>query len=475
MPSLVQYCRVPKRIQILFAIWFASTYTANVFCVPRPSAIHCVSPQQLLVWTSRGGSIVPNTTDTGETMAMNATTDETTSSEETIGGGDINEKVRRCVRESSRTDSGALPPSPSQLSRYNPSQHRSHLMHAIEGLNRYPNYLSRWNEHDVETLERDLERTLLEVREQKSKIAAQRDAIRLALWEFFKEHPEWNEFSARPESWDDVRSNVLDPRAARAIFRSNFFRRSKDTHKDSVSLEDVLSGTIPVELDAGFLQEWMDEEMFDVYSFPLLSETFCRKLCLYASTAMAFLESSLRSSDVSINSYVYKNLDLLGLSWLNDLVFHLIVRPISAQLYKDTELLGGDLDWRQGFVAAYSSSPTTSKPRQRLVPHTDDAEITLNLCFGDQFTGGDLRFWGVRGDQTAGKFVGEYQPEIGRAVIHSGRHLHEVTEITSGNRFAYIQWARSWGSTRREVCPCCWLNGRRMNGLDFCVCGTKWN
>ena len=102
-------------------------------------------------------------------------------------------------------------------------------------------------------------------------------------------------------------------------------------------------------------------------------------------------------------------------------------------------------------------------------------KVTLNLCFGDQFDGGDLRLWGVRGDQTAGKFVGEYQPEIGRAVIHCGRHLHEVTEVTSGDRFALIQWARSWGGCRKEICPCCWLNRRTLNGQDSCVCGNRWN
>eukprot|EP00536_Pseudo-nitzschia_multiseries_P005534 jgi/Psemu1/295917/fgenesh1_pm.104_\ len=356
----------------------------------------------------------------------------------------------------------------------------------MEGLNRYPNYLSRWNEHDADALETELEQTLGRVREQKSKIAAQRNAIELVLEEFFQQHPEWKEFATAPGSWEDVRNDVLDPRAANAIFRSRVFRckkskgsgKSNGNDNDIVSLADVLSGRVPIELDTGYLQEWMDEELFDVYSFPLLSKTFCQKLCRYASAAMAFIESSPRASGEEgaiIRGFATKNLDLLGMTWLNDLVFHLVVKPVSAQLYKDTELEGGELDWRHGFIAAYSSDPTSSKPRQRLVPHTDDAEVTLNLCFGDQFTGGDLHFWGIRGDQTAGTFVGEYRPEVGRAVLHSGRHLHEVTEITSGNRFAYIQWARSWGATRKDVCPCCWLNRREPNGRDCCVCGKRWN
>lgn len=397
-----------------------------------------------------------------------------------IGGGSVNEKKRHYRAECRQEDK--IPPSsssPSSTQRdnntykkiepvYNPSCHRSHLLHAIEGLNRYPNYLSRWKNNDVEALEQELQRVLQQVQEQKINVNDQRHYIQLALQDFFLEYPEWKQFSVQPESWDEIRE-ILDPRAANAIFRSQKIREMTE----NIAVNDVIAGRIRIELDTEHLEEWIDEEMFDVYSFPLLSKTFCRKLCLFASSLLPYIESSPRKCH-NLRS-CYKDMDNLGLGWLNDLVFHLILRPISAQLYIDTELEGGDLDWCQGFIAAYSSTPTTSKPRQRLVPHTDDAEITLNLCFGDQFDGGDLHFWGVRGDQTAGNFIGEYQPEIGRAVIHSGRHLHEVTEVTSGDRFAFIQWARSWGASRKQVCPCCWLNRRTLEDKDFCVCGRRWN
>lgn len=404
---------------------------------------------------------------------LNTTDDSIDESDNGIGGGSVNEKKRQYRPKSRKQD--VDPPSSfssadvDKKSSYNPSNHRSHLLHALEGLNRYPNYLSRWESDDVEALEQELHRVLKQVQEQKSKTKNQRDNIGLALRDFFENHPEWKEFSKPPESWDEIRE-ILDPRAAKVVFRSKKIGSMIDTRK----VTDVIAGKVHVELDTGRLEEWMDEEMFDVYSFPLLSKTFCRKLCSYVSSLTSYLESSSQKPDNPIRS-CYRDLDNLGLGWLNDLVFHLILKPISAQLYRDTDLEGGDLDWRHGFIAAYSGKPTTSKPRQRLVPHTDDAEVTLNLCLGDKFDGGDLNFWGVRGDQTAGKFVGEYQPEVGRAVVHSGRHLHEVTEITSGDRFALIQWARSWGSTRKEICPCCWLNGRALGDNDFCIVGNRWN
>ena len=400
---------------------------------------------------------------------MNTTDDSADEMDNDVGGGSVNEKKRQYRPKSRKQDTESENTNTNSQSAYNPSNHRSHLLHALEGLNRYPNYLSRWETDDVEALEQELQRVLQQVQEQKSKTKDQRDNIGLALRDFFENHPEWEEFSKPPESWEEIRT-ILDPRAANVVFRS----KKIATMIGNVAVNDAISGRIQVELDTGRLEEWMDEEMFDVYSFPLLSETFCRKLCLYVSSVMSYLESSSQKPENPIRS-CYRDLDNLGLGWLNDLVFHLILKPISSQLYRDTDLEGGDLDWKHGFIAAYSGNPTTSKPRQRLVPHTDDAEVTLNLCLGDKFDGGDLNFWGVRGDQTAGKFVGEYQPEVGRAVIHSGRHLHEVTEITSGDRFALIQWARSWGSTRKEICPCCWLNGRALGDNDFCIVGKRWN
>uniref|UniRef100_A0A7R9WSI5 Uncharacterized protein n=1 Tax=Craspedostauros australis TaxID=1486917 RepID=A0A7R9WSI5_9STRA len=84
-----------------------------------------------------------------------------------------------------------------------------------------------------------------------------------------------------------------------------------------------------------------------------------------------------------------------------------------------------------------------------------------------------------------------YVPRIGRAIVHAGRQLHEVTQITQGDRFAYIMWARSWGDSitvpadqanakgasskvglRSRVCSCCWLNRRQDNS---CICGRRWN
>ena len=160
-------------------------------------------------------------------------------------------------------------------------------------------------------------------------------------------------------------------------------------------------------------------------------------------------------------------------SLINNLLFHLIIQPISRHLYKDIETIE-DLDWRQGYVAGYSASPTAqhATPRQRLVSHTDDSEVTMNVCIGEDFEGGALQFRGLRGTTDGVELMGHFQPILGTALIHAGRHFHEVTEVTKGNRYTYIIWARSWKGARKQNCPCCWLNRRQVN---TCICGWKWN
>ena len=186
---------------------------------------------------------------------------------------------------------------------------------------------------------------------------------------------------------------------------------------------------------------------------------------------------------IAVGKQSVRNLDNIGLSWLNDILFQLVVRPISRHLYQQSEMGGqkenstGDLDWRHGFIAAYAANPDAHRPRQRLVPHTDDAEVTLNICIGDVFEGGNLRFWGLRGTDMAGQLVGEYTPQPGRALLHAGRQLHEVTEVTSGERFALIMWTRSWSGVRSTTCPCCWLNRRTVGSQSTgsCICSARWN
>ena len=182
------------------------------------------------------------------------------------------------------------------------------------------------------------------------------------------------------------------------------------------------------------------------------------------------------------------DLDSIGLGWVNDMIFNMFIIPISKHLFAKSEHLESKksqkddddastiLDWRHGYVAGYSASPRVSKgaTRHRLVSHTDDSEVTLNCCLGEEdYKGGHVQFFGLRGTECEGQLVGTVErPNVGTALLHSGRHLHSVTDVLSGDRYALIIWARSWSNCREATCPCCYLN-RRLDGT--CICARRWN
>lgn len=376
-----------------------------------------------------------------------------------VGGGAVNEKKRSLEKK------GGTPVRPS-FSPFNPEHIKAHLTHAIEGLERYPNYLSRWNVQDMDLLERALESKLSEVRRQKTEILQRREGIAsLVEAAGHKMGSEIRNLQIVPLNWSTVADKILDKGAAKAIFASRMFKH------ENVTVEEVIGGKVNVELDVSQLLPLMDEEMFDVYSCQLLSKQFCHRLQQFIETLIETASSDPRFAQLQIGRRPI-DLDTIGLGWLADLLFHLIAKPLSRQLFLNTECGGEDLDWRQMYVAAYSAVPSETRPRNHLVTHTDDSEVTLNICLCGDFDGGELEFHGLRGSSDQGTLNDSYSPQIGKALIHAGRHFHHVTDVTRGNRYALIMWTRSWKGIRSQQCSCCWLN--RRDGKT-CTCGKSWN
>jgi len=402
-----------------------------------------------------------------------------------MGGGAVNEKKRLFGYrdEATKVTAAALSSDGSaktSSSSFDPMVHRSQLFHVIEGMDRYPNYLGRWSDaSDVDRLERALEQQLTKVRTQRRLIEERRKAMAELVRELREsEESDWSDLLDSPKNWEELQHrNILDPRFGKALFGSRMFKRTS-VDSSAPTLAEVLDGSSQVELDVHQLTDLMDEECPDVFSLRLLDVRFCKRLCDYVQ-AIAKERRSRAEEELQHVGRHPVNLDDVGLSWLNDLLFQLVMRPISRHLFRSTELMDGELDWRHGFVAGYSAEPTLGKPRERLVTHTDDSEVTLNLCLGDDsFEGGLVQFRGLRGTLNAADSRSEYtaadtfQPEPGLALLHAGRRFHDVTKVTKGDRYALIMWSRSWRSARSQTCPCCWLN-RRTDGS--CTCGPRWN
>lgn len=141
-------------------------------------------------------------------------------------------------------------------------------------------------------------------------------------------------------------------------------------------------------------------------------------------------------------------LDTFGFNpFLQELMTTYVV-PFAAMFYADVG--GASLDSHHGFVVEYEVGKDV-----KLDFHVDASDVTLNVCLGQQFTGGELYFRGVRCDrcQETPPLPGEdftiaHVP--GRAILHRGRHRHGANPIQSGKRSNLILWCRSSLHARRH-------------------------
>ena len=351
----------------------------------------------------------------------------------------------------------------------------STLLFASHGLDMFPSYLSRWSISEVNALEARLESQLELVRHQKALLVGRTLA-----------------------SEGYVRSYVTE---------------NADTSLETVFVPEVVSilsrgGVAKQRAKFTQLLEQEDEEGW-VFSFPLFTPEFCARLVAESASFREFEQvqgtGGPTRSTGAFGSAVLKH---MGLGWLDEFLLDKVLNPAAALLYPAIhDRQQATLDWSHGYVASYRGKAVAdiagdsddgdgdeygdddaaaaaaqpqneaAQPRRRssLAAHTDDSEVTLNVALTEGFTGGELRFRHLRGSLQEGATQGfSVLPAPGVAVVHMGRHLHEVLPVTAGERHQYIMWSRS-NALRAMQCPCCWQNFRQGAQLRECVCGSAWN
>ncbi|KAF7036583.1 hypothetical protein CFC21_047211 [Triticum aestivum] len=140
-------------------------------------------------------------------------------------------------------------------------------------------------------------------------------------------------------------------------------------------------------------------------------------------------------------------LDDFGLEAMLNQFMEEFIAPISKVFYP--EVGGGTLDSHHAFVVEYGKDRDVE-----LGFHVDDSEVTLNVCLGKQFSGGELYFRGIRcenhvNSETQHEEMYDYSHVPGRAVLHRGRHRHGARPTSSGLRMNLLLWCRS--SVFREM------------------------
>jgi hypothetical protein len=221
-----------------------------------------------------------------ESMSMNIGAEQNA-----VGGGAINEKPRLYNAndpiDSSRGRNNAG-------NSWNPSDDLSHILHALVGFDRYPNYLSRFRHlSDIDSLEKALEARLSDVRKQRSEIVQRKAGIQQLVRRYISSESAWDvkkdDFDCSelwrdhpllspPKTWVELREKkVLLDQAFKVAYRSialtNNARKAKSREQTSTlpTAGDIIHGKAQVRLDPSLLEDWMNQEMYDVYSFPLLT------------------------------------------------------------------------------------------------------------------------------------------------------------------------------------------------------------
>ena len=237
------------------------------------------------------------------------------------------------------------------------------------------------------------------------------------------------------------------------------------------------------------VQEWSSQHPLDLHSLsvPNTADVTYRSLAPGIYSGQPLASAALRRFSVALDARIAAVtaaglqlsppnsmnqygaiLDDLGFGPWVSAVVAAVVEPFAQRFFPEVAECG--LDAHHAFIVEYS--PETD---DRLSWHVDDAEVTLNLCLGDVFEGGDLVFRGRRcarhrDSGWSSEEVTEVAHVTGTAILHAGADRHEALPVTSGYRRNLIIWCQSTCYRERmgNVCPeWCPDHGRALRSFSF--------
>ena len=181
------------------------------------------------------------------------------------------------------------------------------------------------------------------------------------------------------------------------------------------------------------------EECPGVFSFPMLAESACdsliREIEHFQSPAVNLpvrRPNSMNNYGVVVNE--------LGMERAVDALQKNVLAAVAEALFPKQG--GGALTSHHAFVVQYQEGKDLG-----LDMHTDDSDVTFNVCLGKAFDGAGLTFCGVLGAaETAAphrRKTAVYGHVRGRCVVHLGAHRHGADDLRAGERLNLILWNHS--------------------------------
>ena len=109
-----------------------------------------------------------------------------------------------------------------------------------------------------------------------------------------------------------------------------------------------------------------------------------------------------------------------------------VLNQISRLLFPE---IGLQLDAHHTFLVQYTPGEDLG-----LDMHTDDSDVTFNICLGREFTGAKLNLCGRFGTTQHRQHMNSYSHIKGGCVVHLGKQRHGAANIESGERVNLIIW-----------------------------------
>ena len=187
-------------------------------------------------------------------------------------------------------------------------------------------------------------------------------------------------------------------------------------------------GSFISEIKQNFLPQHTDT----VFSFPFVSEKFCD---LLVAEVRSIYDSGIEvQRPNSMNRYGVI-LNYVGMEGLMTAIQRLVKQTNIAE--DKFGAVGADWDGHHSFIVQYA--PTKDKG---LDMHTDDSDVTFNICLGIDFVGSGVAFCGIMGEEDHRKEKFVYAQKKGWCLIHLGRQRHGAVDIEEGERMNLIIWNR---------------------------------
>uniref|UniRef100_A0A1A8G2W9 2-oxoglutarate and iron-dependent oxygenase domain containing 2 n=1 Tax=Nothobranchius korthausae TaxID=1143690 RepID=A0A1A8G2W9_9TELE len=200
-----------------------------------------------------------------------------------------------------------------------------------------------------------------------------------------------------------------------------------------------------------------------VYCLPVFEQHFCEEL---VEELEHFEQSSAPKGRPNTMNHYGMLLNELGFDegFMTPLRQQYL-QPITSLLYPDCG--GHSLDSHKAFVVKYDM-----KEDLDLSYHYDNAEITLNVCLGKEFTDGNLYFGDMRQVPISETECTEVEHEVTKGLLHRGQHMHGALPVSGGQRWNLVVWMRA-SQERNRLCPMCNRRPSLVEGEGFADGFTK--